>query len=110
MVPYQRPIPEKKSRPGSQAGMSGLIGAWIQAEKMIQIALVLPCAALIGWLLGLWLDHALHQKWIAIAGIIFGIVSGLVGAIQMAVAFNADPRHPDQNSESAEKGNSDKTS
>ena len=83
MVPYQRPIPDKKTEPG----MSGLIGAWVQAEKMIQIALVLPCAALIGWLLGAWLDHMLHQTWIAMAGIIFGIVSGLVGAIRMAVVY-----------------------
>jgi uncharacterized membrane protein YfcA len=114
MVPYQRPIPGKKSQPGSQSGsqpgMSGLIGSWIQAEKMIQIALVLPCAALIGWLLGAWLDHALHQKWIATAGIIFGIVSGLVGAIQMAVVFSAEPGKGKKNGTDAEKGNSGKTS
>ncbi len=90
--------------------MSGLIGSWIQAEKMIQIALVLPCAALIGWLLGAWLDHALHQKWIAIAGIIFGIVSGLVGAIQMAMVYSAEPGQKNQDGDSAEKGNSGKTS
>lgn len=105
-MPYLRPNPEKKN----ESGMSGLVGAWVQAEKMIQIALVLPCAALIGWLLGAWLDHALHQKWIATAGILFGIVAGLVGAIQMAVAFNAEPRGQRRNGGSDDKGSSDKTS
>lgn len=90
--------------------MSGLVGAWVQAEKMIQIALVLPCAALIGWLLGAWLDHLLHEKWIATAGIIFGIVAGLIGAIQMAVAYSSNSGQKGQNGDSAEKGNSDKTS
>ena len=110
MMPFHNPTPETKRRAKDSPAGGGLMSAWIQAEKLIQIALVLPCAALIGWLLGAWLDHMLHQKWIATAGIIFGIFSGLVGAIQMAVVYSREPRQKGPNGDSAEKGNSDKTS
>jgi ATP synthase protein I len=101
-VPYHRPIPEKKQQPQT----AGLFGAWIQAEKMIQIALVLPCAAFIGWVAGIGLDHLFHQKWISMAGIVFGIISGLVGVIQMAVAYTAKPEPGNQNGNGTKKGNS----
>ncbi len=52
----------------------------------MQIAFVLPSAVLIGWLGGALADHLLHQKWIVIAGVIFGCISGLVYVVRMAVA------------------------
>jgi len=107
-MPYNRPIPETKpdSQPGSNKGSkdAGLFSAWIQAEKLMQIALVLPCAAFIGWLIGAWLDHRLHQSWIAIAGIVFGGVSGLVYSIRVALAANKDPKMQDDDSSGPEKG------
>ena len=119
MVPYHRPIPEPKQRgkadgapsdDPAQGGVgSGLIGAWVQAEKMIQIALVLPCAGFIGWLPGAWLDRHFHQAWMAIAGVVFGIIAGLVAAIRMAVVYANDPamNKLDENGNEADK--SDKT-
>ena len=77
--------------------MSGMFGAWVQAEKMMQIVLLLPSAAFIGWLAGYGLDRWLHQTWIAMAGIIFGIVAGLVGAIRMAIAYGAGAANEDDN-------------
>lgn len=83
-MPYNRPIPEQKQR-----GLFGFsLDAVVQAEKMIQIALMLPCAAFIGWLLGAWADGKLHTHWIGLVGIMFGGVSGLVGAVRMALAAN----------------------
>jgi F0F1-type ATP synthase assembly protein I len=90
-MPYHRPIPDSK-----QNGKDpGLFSAWIEAEKLMQIALVLPCAAFIGWLIGAWLDHHFHQSWIMIVGIVFGGVSGLVYAIRVALAANKDPKLQD---------------
>jgi ATP synthase protein I len=86
LVPYHNPIPEKK-QPG---GMTGLVGAWVQAEKMVQIVLLLPSAAFIGWLAGYGLDRWLHQTWIAMAGIVFGIFAGLFGAVRMAMFYGGD--------------------
>ncbi|HEY1649812.1 MAG TPA: AtpZ/AtpI family protein [Terracidiphilus sp.] len=85
-MPFHRPIPDSKPRGKS----SGIVDAIVQAEKMIQIALVLPCAAFIGWLAGAWLDSRLHQSWIGLVGIVFGGVSGLVYVIRLALATNKD--------------------
>jgi hypothetical protein len=115
MVPYHRPIPERKQRgkaDGASAGDpaqggvgGGLIGAWVQAEKMIQIAMVLPCAGFIGWLPGFWLDRHFHQTWMAMAGVVFGIIAGLVAAIRMAVVYANDPAMDklDENGNQADK-------
>ena len=114
MVAYHRPIPERRQRGGAggsaKGGLGdGLLNAWVQAEKMIQIALMLPSAAFIGWLAGYGLDRWLHQTWITTAGIVFGIVAGLVGAIRMAMFYGADPalNRPDKNGNRT--GNSAKT-
>lgn len=81
MMPYHSPIPD----PHSRGKVSSLVDAIVQAEKMIQVAFVLPCAAFIGWLAGAWLDRRLHQSWIALAGIVFGGVSGLVYVVRLAL-------------------------
>jgi F0F1-type ATP synthase assembly protein I len=98
MVPYHRPIPEPKQRGKG----SGMFDAWIQAEKIVQIALVLPCAVFIGWLAGAWLDRRLHQSWIALVGIIFGSVSGLVYVVRTALAAGKDPAMQDEGNGEAE--------
>jgi uncharacterized membrane protein YfcA len=84
-MPFHRPIPEARERRGA----SGVTGALVQAEKLVQIVLVLPCGAFIGWLIGAWLDSRLHQSWISMAGIVFGIVSGLLAAVRMALHYGA---------------------
>jgi F0F1-type ATP synthase assembly protein I len=80
---FNRPIPENM-RPARKQP-SGL-SLYVQAEKMLQIAFVLPCALVIGWVLGAWADRWLHQSWMTIAGVILGCVSGLVFVIRMAFA------------------------
>ncbi|MGB7265247.1 MAG: AtpZ/AtpI family protein [Terracidiphilus sp.] len=103
MVPFQPPNPQKKP----QSGMSGMLGAWVQAEKMIQVALMLPCAAFIGWAAGVGLDHLLHQTWIAMAGVVLGIVSGLVGAVRMAMVYGPGSDSGSEKQDGTKKGNSD---
>jgi F0F1-type ATP synthase assembly protein I len=80
---FNRPIPESMRPERKQR--SGL-SLYVQAEKMLQIAFVLPCALVIGWVLGAWADRALHQSWMTIAGVILGCVSGLVFVVRMALA------------------------
>ncbi|MGA7317484.1 MAG: AtpZ/AtpI family protein, partial [Silvibacterium sp.] len=57
----------------------------VQAERLLQIALVLPAAVLIGWGGGVLLDRWLHQDWIYIVGLIFGAVAGLLEAVRQAL-------------------------
>jgi hypothetical protein len=121
-LPYHRPIPESKRRgkadgilPPEQAknglaGGPGILGAWIQAEKMIQIALVLPCGGFIGWVIGAVLDRWLHQTWISMAGVVLGIIAGLVGAIQMAMVYTAGSKQEGKNGDGTENGSSDNPS
>lgn len=57
---------------------SGALGELVKAESMIQLAIALPAACLIGWLVGAWLDERFHTGWIAIVGIVLGAVAGFV--------------------------------
>ena len=103
LVPYHNPIPEKKERSG---GGSGLIEAWVQAEKLMQIALLLPSAGFIGWLAGYGLDRWLHQTWISGVGIVFGIIAGLVAVIRMAINYGADSKNRNEDRSGKEQDGS----
>jgi ATP synthase protein I len=59
-------------------GGGGVFGSLVQAESMIQLALALPAGCLIGWFLGMLLDHHFHTEWIQIVGIIVGAIAGFV--------------------------------
>jgi F0F1-type ATP synthase assembly protein I len=85
-MPFNRPIPDAKQRSKLSTGLSGLV----EAEKLMQIALLLPSSAFIGWLIGAWADSRLHTSWIGIAGIVFGGVSGLVYVVRLALASSRD--------------------
>jgi ATP synthase protein I len=88
-MPFHRPLKNSDSR----SKMSSGVEAVVQAEKLLQVALMLPCAAVVGWLIGAWADKHFHQSWIAIAGIVFGAISGLVFVIRMALAAERDTRN-----------------
>ncbi len=92
-MPYQPPIPDPK-QPGKG---SGIVSAIVQAEKLVQIALVLPCAAFIGWLLGDWIGGKIHQPWLGALGVAFGGASGLVYVVRLAMNSLNDPANADKN-------------
>ena len=52
----------------------------------MQIAILLPSSAFIGWLAGAGLDSRLQQGWIGIAGIVVGGISGLVYVVRLVMA------------------------
>jgi ATP synthase protein I len=85
---FQNPPPERDSPSKADGGIQSLV----QAEKLLQIAFILPSSMIIGWLAGAWLDNKWHQSWITIAGVIFGCTSGLVYVVRLAMAAgrNAD--------------------
>jgi F0F1-type ATP synthase assembly protein I len=87
-MPFNRPIPESKPRPRFGSGLASLV----QAEKMMQIAILLPSSAFVGWLIGAWLDKSLHQSWISLAGILFGGISGLVYVVRLVMAVKSNPK------------------
>lgn len=79
---YNRPIPDPAPKTKTSSGIETLV----QAEKLMQIAILLPSAAFIGWLLGAWADRVWHQSWLGIAGIVFGGISGLVYVVRLVIS------------------------
>ena len=69
--------------------------SFVEAEKLMQVAFVLPTALVICWFMGWWLAGKTHMKWIEIAGIVFGCIVGLFYVIQMAVAVEKKTRVDD---------------
>jgi F0F1-type ATP synthase assembly protein I len=88
MVPFNNPIPDSQPKPRS----SGMIKAWVEAEKLMQIAILLPSSVGVGWLFGALADRWLHQAWIGIAGMVFGGVSGLVYVVRLAITTEGESR------------------
>jgi ATP synthase protein I len=80
-MPGNNPMHEQKTRGKAAGGIESLV----QAEKLLQIAFILPSAMVVGWLLGAWADMKLHQSWLTIVGVIFGCVAGLVYVIRLAI-------------------------
>jgi ATP synthase protein I len=71
--------------PGSGDKRSGGLDALVKAEKLSQIAFVLPVSVVVGWGAGVLLDKWLHQHWIYIVGLILGSIAGLVEAVRLAL-------------------------
>ena len=65
---------------------TGAIHSLVQVESLIQLALMLPVATVVGWLIGLGLDKWLHQHWIYIAGLILGAAAGFVEIFRVVLA------------------------
>jgi len=49
---------------------------WVQAARYSQVAIILPSALVVGWLIGAALDRWLHTTWLYLAGILLGIAAG----------------------------------
>ena len=102
-MPFNRPIPNPRPQPKASSGIQALV----QAEKLMQIAILLPSSAFIGWLAGAWADSRLHQSWIGIAGIVIGGISGLVYVIRLAMTTMSEVRITSKKGDGNGKGNSD---
>jgi F0F1-type ATP synthase assembly protein I len=76
----QQTNPEKKRSEG--------MDTIVKAERLTQIAFVLPAAVVIGWGGGALLDKWLHQDWIYIVGLILGAIAGLFEAVRQALRAN----------------------
>src|ERR1700738_5412198 len=89
-MPFNNPIPEDKRRDPRPRGDSGGLATLVQAEKLMQIAILLPSSAFIGGLLGTGADKELHQTWISLAGVAFGGIAGLVYVVRLVLATGND--------------------
>jgi F0F1-type ATP synthase assembly protein I len=60
-------------------------GGWGQMANYAQLAMVFPAATVVGWLIGVALDHWLHTTWLYIIGLLLGIVAGFVELIRTVI-------------------------
>ena len=102
----QRPDSDPKRQSDSGGGFSSLV----EAERLMQVAFVLPTALVLCWIGGWWLAGRTHQKWIEIAGIVFGCIVGLVYVIQMAIAVEKKASLGDGSQNETGKGSPDSKS
>jgi len=76
----EQPNPAQKSGKGKP---SGTVGALVHAERLTQIAFILPAAVFVGWIAGAGLDKWLHQDWIYLVGLVLGVVAGFIQIIRL---------------------------
>jgi ATP synthase protein I len=100
-MPFNRPIPESTPRPKSPGGLASLV----EAEKMMQVAVLLPSSAFVGWLMGAGLDRLFHQTWITLVGILFGGISGIVYVVRMVITAGAKSTSGSSANSSTDSGN-----
>jgi len=67
---------QNQSQSGTKrsAALSGLV----RAQRLLEIAFILPISVCIGLALGYVLDRWLHQHWIEVVGMILGAVAGFI--------------------------------
>jgi F0F1-type ATP synthase assembly protein I len=62
---------------------------WIQLARYSQLAFIFPAATVMGWLIGLALDHWLHTTWLYLLGLILGIIAGFVELIRTVMSSDS---------------------
>ena len=80
------PDPPQSEPVKSSTDNGGVMQSLVRVETLIQLALFLPAAVVIGWAIGLALDRWLHQHWINIAGVIVGAAAGFVQIFRVVLA------------------------
>jgi F0F1-type ATP synthase assembly protein I len=89
-MPFNNPPPDSGAEKKTSRQSAG-IASLVQAERLMQIAFLLPCAMLIGWGAGWWVDNHFHTEWATIAGLVLGLVAGMVSVIRMALGAGNPP-------------------
>ncbi len=62
------------------------VGALVRAERLTQIAFILPAAVFVGWIAGAGLDEWLHQHWIYLLGLLLGAIAGFVQVFRLVAS------------------------
>jgi ATP synthase protein I len=68
----------------------GALQSLVRADSLLQLGLLLPASVVVGWAIGLALDHWLNQHWINVAGLIFGAIAGFVQTIRIVLSHNKE--------------------
>ena len=79
---------DSENNSGKEPGKpKGALGDLVKAESMVQLALVLPAACVLGGLAGSALDKHFHTGWMAVTGILLGAAAGFTQIYKMASKY-----------------------
>lgn len=81
----QPPTHDRSNDGRTRSKSARVTDSLVRAERLTQIAFILPAAVVVGWLGGAGLDKWLHQSWIYIVGIILGCVAGFVQIFRLVL-------------------------
>ena len=62
---------------------------WLEIARYSELAFIFPAATVVGWLIGLALDHWLHTTWFYLAGLLVGILAGFVQLIRTVLSSDS---------------------
>ncbi len=65
----------EKPEPGSKRYL-------VTLARYSQLALVLPAATVVGWIIGVLLDRWLHTRWLFLVGLLVGIAAGFIELVR----------------------------
>jgi uncharacterized membrane protein YfcA len=99
-------MPDKPriSQQKKASSLASGVKTYADAERLLQLAFVLPSAVVIGWLGGSWAAERWHQRWMMLAGVLFGCVSGLYYVVQQAIAAERAATRAEQAARRKDKG------
>jgi len=84
------PDPPDDQPPQSTSSKDGALKSLSGVQSLIQLGLLLPACVVIGWAVGLALDHWLNLHWMNIVGLIAGAIAGFIQTVRVAMSHNKD--------------------
>jgi ATP synthase protein I len=73
-------------QPTTENNDRGKNNFFVTLARYSQLAFVLPACTVVGWLIGLALDHWLQQNWIYLVGLLLGIAAGFVELVRTVMS------------------------
>jgi F0F1-type ATP synthase assembly protein I len=65
---------------------SGAVDGIVRAERLLQIAFILPASVLVGWLIGAGLDKWLHRTWLYLPCLAVGAIAGFIEIFRLVLS------------------------
>ncbi len=73
-------------RPTTDDDRSGKRSFFVQLAQYSQLAFILPACTVVGWLIGVGLDHWLHTTWLYLVGLLLGIAAGFFELVRTVMS------------------------
>jgi ATP synthase protein I len=82
--------PDDQPPQGTSSSKDGALKSLSGVQSLLQLGLLLPACVVIGWAVGLALDHWLNLHWVNIVGLIAGAIAGFIQTVRVAMSHNKD--------------------